>query len=884
MKFKLQIKPLCLFAMIASAAPGLAAVVPPSQPAKPKQDTQVEEIIVVVKTHFDIGYTHRAKEIVQYYRTKMVDDAMRIMDKSKELPPEQQFVWTAPGWVMHKVLENWPEQTPERRRRLDAYVKAGRFQFHALPFTLESDACEPEEMARGLWFSSDLCRKYGRPLSISGKMTDVPSHGSALTTVLANAGVKFMHIGCNWPSAYVQTPPLFWWEGPDGSRVLTMYSCNYGSCSGFSPWIGPNDPNTGRNFFPAKGWPYKVWPAIAVTNDNDGPPDVKKVKAYFDEIKAKLPGVKIRMGTMDDFVRAILKENPNLPVVKGEMPDSWIQGIMCDPNGTKTSRAVHPKIASAEVLHTQLGLWGAAQPAVAKEVLRAYENILLYGEHTWGVAPQVGQYGADFQKADTQLVKRLEASWEDKANYIREADRIASAITDADLKVLAAKIQAPAGAVIVYNPLPWPRSGTVQLAGTTFHVRDVPPCGYKTVSVDRGREADPDVAAVNTIENKFFKLTLDPAKGGIASLVDKRSGREWVNPNSVQCMGQYLNERFTLEQTIRYARNYVNRWNRLHPGFYKGGMISERKVPYRAAVSAHGTVKISGCTATVECPADPANHMPATVLRVTLPEDQPCIDLELTIKDKAKDNWPEADWLCLPFKIASPTFRVHRQLGVMNPATDILPGADRDLFSVGHGVTITDADGAGIAVMPLDHPLISLDRPGCWQFSRNAAAFTPRKPIVYINLYNNQWNTNFRYWYPGSWSSRVRIRPFNAQTPVDAVIAVPAIEARNPFIAICATGTGGKLPAEQSGIRVSRNGVIVTAFGQNPDGAGKLLRVWEQAGVSGELTVILPVKGTFSTAIPVDLRGERTGEPWKITGDKFRFPLGKYAPASFILK
>ena len=69
------------------------------------------------------------------------------------------------------------------------------------------------------------------------------------------------------------------------------------------------------------------------------------------------------------------------------------------------------------------------------------------------------------------------------------------------------------------------------------------------------------------------------------------------------------------------------------------------------------------------------------------------MDLELTIKDKAKDNWPEADWLCLPFKIASPQFRVHRQLGVMNPATDILPGANRDLFTVGHGVTITDADG-----------------------------------------------------------------------------------------------------------------------------------------------------------------------------------------------
>ena len=48
-------------------------------------------------------------------------------------------------------------------------------------------------------------------------------------------------------------------------------------------------------------------------------------------------------------------------------------------------------------------------------------------------------------------------------------------------------------------------------------------------------------------------------------------------------------------------------------------------------------------------PAD----LPATTLRVTLNQAQPFVELELTIRNKAKDNWPEADWLCLPFKVAS---------------------------------------------------------------------------------------------------------------------------------------------------------------------------------------------------------------------------------------
>ena len=170
----------------------------------------VKEIIVVCKTHFDIGYTHRVSEVVDYYRTSMIDKAMKTMDESNLLPPEQQFQWTLPGWVLYKTMEDWDGQSPERKQELISRFKNGKLQVHALPFTFESDACEPEMMARSLSFSTNLTKKFSLPLPRSGKQTDVPSHAGALATVLANAGVKFLHIGCNWPSAPVQTPGLFW--------------------------------------------------------------------------------------------------------------------------------------------------------------------------------------------------------------------------------------------------------------------------------------------------------------------------------------------------------------------------------------------------------------------------------------------------------------------------------------------------------------------------------------------------------------------------------------------------------------------------------------------------------------------------------------------------
>jgi hypothetical protein len=91
------------------------------------------------------------------------------------------------------------------------------------------------------------------------------------------------------------------------------------------------------------------------------------------------------------------------------------------------------------------------------------------------------------------------------------------------------------------------------------------------------------------------------------------------------------------------------------------------------------------------------------------------------------------------------------------------------------------------------------------------------------------------------------------------------------------------LPPTREGLSVSRRGVLVTAFGADPDSSGTLLRLWELAGTSGEVSVRLPV-GTHATrARPVNLRGEPAGEPIPVKEGVFRFDLKAFAPASFVL-
>ena len=851
----------------------------------------VKEIIVICKTHFDIGYTHTVEDMVKSCRTTMVDEALQVIDSFQYEPEQYQFAWTLPGWIAYKTLEDWPGQDAGRKEKLDKAFASGQILTHTLPFTMESDGCEPEELTRGLWFSSHLARKYNLPLFRSGKQTDVPSHGGAFATVLANAGVKFLHIGCNMPSGYMHIPSLFWWEGPDKKRVLTFYSPVYGTSTNMfyaTDWKAPSDLMVGKNLLPPRNWPYQVWPAILVTMDNSGAPTKTQIKALFDEVHQKMPGVKVRMGTMDDFYDVLMKENPDLPVVKEEMPDTWIHGIMSDPGGVALSRKAKTLLPAAEILRSELPLWGVSSSSdMYSAVDTAYENLLLFGEHTNGRSLKVYDYGDAFRNASKQVCDELEASWEDKTDYARKAFTISDSINTLDMALLANSVKAKDSSYVVYNPLPWKRAERVELDGKYVWMKELPPCGYRVYPIKKGHE-EKRLLSQNKIENEYFRITFDPNKGFITSLYDKKNKREWVDSTHAVGLGQYINERFTLEQTEAYARAYQRPHTNLHPGLYKPGMISEKEVSYCVNAPKGGklTVMEVGNTQMAELalPKDPARHLPGILLRVTLTKHVPFIDMEITIQDKAKDNWPEADWLCLPFHVDKPKFRVYRPLGVMEPEK-ILPGANRYLYAVGNGVTITDADGAGIAVCPLDHPLISLDTMGCWKYSDD---FVPKKPIVYLNLYNNQWNTNFRYWYPGTWSSKVRIWSLNkekSEKENSDYFVRSALEARNPVGVAIAGNRKGTVSSKQSGIEVSRTGVLVTAFRPDPEGnEGILLRLWEQAGNSGMLTLNLPKGMDVTKAIPVNLRGEIEGEPLPVEQGQIRFELDAFAPASFILK
>ncbi len=841
-------------------------------------DTSVQEIVVVFKSHFDIGYTHLASEVVHGYQTTAIDNALKVVDANKSLPPAEQFVWTIPGWPMKKIMEDWQGQTVERKSKIEQAFQDGRFAVHALPFTMQTEMQAPEALVRGLEFSSAIARKANKPIPTSAKMTDVPEHSWIMPTLLNHAGIKFLHLGCNPGSTPPDIPLLFWWQGPDGSRVLTMYSRLYGSA-----------------IFPPADWHHKTWLAMMMRGDNAGPPSPEEVKDIITAIRKKMPNVKITVGQLDDFADRILKENLSLPIVKSDMPDTWIHGIMCDPAGVKLARQTLPALFMNEALNTTLHLNNIPSKNITASIASGYENSLLYYEHTWGgsmgwianyenTKDYLGQVSSNWtygpgwkQQLDSGRFNRSIESWEEHSNYARTANNLAMPLLGEQMQLLASAVNTSGKRTVIYNPLPWARNGIPSMGYKTFTGGNLPSTGKAPVANEENY----------TLENKYFKITADPEKGCIRSIIDKTNGKELVDAKAAQGFGQFLYERMSANEVREYDSSYVRKgadnWAYIEIG--KPNMPSSKDYPYKRFTTGKSSLKVirEGSNASLilnYLPQAGQLNFPVS-LKIGLDGDSKYINMEITV-EKPADPWPEDGWICFPFNIQQPQYRIGRNGSVIDPVKDInVGGVNRYMYAVESGAAIFGNDQQGAGICSIDAPLVSVGVPGDWKFDNT---YVPSKPVFYFNLFNNHWSTNYRFWNEGKWSYRFRIWGFSKYNTAES-LTVPAFEARYPLQMATTDASAGNLPLEKTGVQLSRKGILITAFGKDPDGnAGTLIRFWEQAGTSGKLTVTLPAELSAKTATPVNLRGEKTGSAIPVSFNKFEFNLNGFAPASFILE
>ena len=145
--------------------------------------------------------------------------------------------------------------------------------------------------------------------------------------------------------------------------------------------------------------------------------------------------------------------------------------------------------------------------------------------------------------------------------------------------------------------------------------------------------------------------------------------------------------------------------------------------------------------------------------------------------------------------------------------------------------------------VPLDNPLVSLGQPSA--YSRKSA---PLQFRLYIDLFNNQWTTNFAFGTraPGPPREIWAFDRFDAAS----CLTTPSLEAASTRFRRRWPRGPRRFSARQAGPEISApRGTLLTPLVSDAEQTARVLRLWELAGVDGPCkTVGCRPLGTWACA------------------------------------
>jgi alpha-mannosidase len=837
------------------------------------------KLFVVPHEHLDIGYTDYRGKVAELHNRNQ-DTLLRLLAEDPDMR------WTIDGtWIIQQYLAS---RKPSAQKAFFDLVRKGQIGVPAQYANLMTGTSSLEDLIRTAFYGYHLHKKEGIPFDYVS-MTDVPSYTWSYPSILHSLGIRYFAAASNNDRAPIllwgkwNTKSPFWWEGPDGSKVLMSYSRQYLQLSFICEL--PAQPAACRQSLPTflqayDRASYKPDAALIygtqVENTALVPGDSEFVKKW----NATYAFPKMIMSTFPDYFHYIDKHFGNeLPTVTGDGGPYWEDGVGTDARYAAIDRLNQQRALTAEKLAT-LGTY--VQKDVAGEqaqLRRMWQNMILYAEHTF-------TYWGGYSRPDSDETRRQTFS---KHQFVVNSRQEIRSIVDQSLSQLADQIHMPAPSIVVFNPLNWTRSGFVETDlndGTRieeypdlkvvpyevlrrgegyqhvrFLARDVPSMGYKCYKIAPAGpgESSPvegtSLPISNNIENQYYRVVFDPASGAIKSIYDKQLGKELVSPTSPYRANQYLYVAGGEGTQIVYLSKSLPEAKLAIHTSHEGHVTSIRKTSY-------GTIM------TYEASGMDAPHIRSEVI---LFDQQKKIEFVNRL-DKQPVPQKEAVYFAFPFAIAHPDFSYEIQNGWVDPAHDILTGGSLDWFAVQHWVRVSGPEfSAGL--VPLDAPLVSLGdiNRGTWP-----KAFKPKDATVYSYAMNNYWHTNFirvqegRYTFRYVLTSGQDLSPAllarlgrAAMTPLEHQQVISNDKRDDPARPLS--------PAPQSFLTVSSPDVVVENWKSAMDGHGTIVRLVEVGGQSTTARLSFPLfhlqQAWTANAV------EENQSPVKVEGNSFEVTI-----------
>ena len=479
---------------------------------------QQGEIALTGHAHIDLAWLWPYSETRRKTR-RTFSTALSLMEGSNEYLAQSGFRFNQSTAQYYAQIE---EDDPALFERIKAKVAAGGWETVG-GMWVEPDTNMPtgESLARQILYGQ---RYFEQKFGVRHRVCWLPDcfgFSGGLPQLLKQGGIdSFFTIKVNWNDTNTIPADLFWWEGIDGSRVLTHTFNN--------PWHGYNGAVNPLSIY--KTWLNFKQKAVHPTSllavgygDGGGgvtPEYVEREMALRDF--PVLP--KARWSRVEDFFAGAHETGKatKLPVWQGDIYLELHRATLTTQSATKKAhRQAERALITAETLASLAALLGGEQPESLEHIWR----VVLKNEfHDILPGSSIAEVYDDAERELNDAVGRAVARQQ------MAMGAIVNLIPNGDVD----------DAVIVVNPSLSRRPVRVTLSdGTHFSSSDVmAPLGVKVFTRAALEPLEGLSVSETHLENAHIRATIG-ADGTVTSLIHKATGRKaldgrgnqlWVYP------------------------------------------------------------------------------------------------------------------------------------------------------------------------------------------------------------------------------------------------------------------------------------------------------------------------------------------------------------------
>ncbi|MCK4857737.1 MAG: hypothetical protein KAT58_07210, partial [candidate division Zixibacteria bacterium] len=486
----------------------------------------------VAHAHIDMNWLWPWEDTVDTFRINW-ESMLKRMDK------HPWFVFLQSQPVMYEAIA---QAHPELFERIRPRIASGNWDVIG-GFWDESNTNCPrgEALARSLMLGKHY---FQENLGVTPKMGWLPdSFGMSwqMPQILKLAETDYhFFVRCK------RNTPLYWWEGPDGSRILTL---NYGGY-GYNGTVKRDDLEKKITGLEKAGGGKRML-LVYGRGDHGGWPTEGELRLIEHLNEDPSFPARFEFTTIEKYFELVKEELSDIPVLKDEMNFTFEGAYTTHADMKQINRQSENMLLTAEAFCSIANMFMDMKvPYPAQELESAWKHTcfnqfhdIIAGVSTNSTYPEV--------RAKFAVIKGIAEGQRDQAIQV-----IARGINTKDLKGIS---------VVVFNPLGWRRSDVVKVwlpayqlpkgklavkdpqgelhpvqlidrggqgrnAVLLFAAHNVPSMGYKTYSLQAVEQTfqGPRASRDGSMENQFFRSKLDMKTGNLASLKLKQGDIELI--------------------------------------------------------------------------------------------------------------------------------------------------------------------------------------------------------------------------------------------------------------------------------------------------------------------------------------------------------------------